>query len=126
MAIEIGEQQGSATEQVKEIKHVKGGISGLIAMVLTIAYAIYIVSYFGDEIMSSLGGAIASAIVMPHMVCVVVAAAFSLVGFFGKKRWAVLVSGILMAVSAALFPYYAMMVVIQTVLFFISYARMHG
>lgn len=103
---------------------VKGRVCGCIGMILTVLYAAFIVSYFGDAGASDFSGAIATTIVMPHMICVVIAAAFSFVGFFAKKRWAMLTSGILMAVSAALFPMYAQMVIIQAVLFFISYARM--
>lgn len=103
----------------------KGRISGFIAALLTILYAAFIISYFGDIGMDSLSGFIANSIVTPHIVCVVIAAVFSLVGFFVKKRWAMLTAGILMAASAALFPTYAMFVIVQSILFFISYARMH-
>lgn len=103
---------------------VGGRISGCIATVLTILYAIYILSYFGNVGMNSFSGYIAMQLVMPHLLCVAVAAVFSLIGFFGKKRWAVLTAGILMAVSAVLFMQYAPMVIIQSVLFFVSYARM--
>lgn len=102
----------------------KGKVSGFLAMLLTVAYAVYIISYFGSAGMESVGGALASMLVAPHMLCVAVAAVFSLVGVFGKKRWAVLTAGILMAAAAALFPTYAMFVVVQAVLFFVSYARM--
>ncbi len=124
MPIDLGEEKGNAAEQEKEGKHVKGGISGMIAMVLTYAYAVYIVSYFCVETMSFFDDTLASTLVMPHIVCVLVAAVFSLVGFCEKKRWAFLVAGILMAVSAALFPTYAAMVIVLAVLFFVSYARM--
>ena len=110
------------TEDMLKPKKVKGRISGFLGMILTVLYAVYIVSYFGD--MDDIGMAIATMIVMPHVVCTVVAAAFSLVGFFGKKRWAMLTSGILMAAAAALFPMYAPLVIVQTILLFISYARM--
>lgn len=102
----------------------KGKIFGALATILTVVYSIYIVSYFGSAGMEDLGGALAAMLVTPHMVCVVVAAAFSLVGLFATKRWAILVAGILMAVAAALFPAYASLVIVQSILFFISYARM--
>ncbi|MDO4484410.1 MAG: hypothetical protein Q4C54_08270 [Clostridia bacterium] len=102
----------------------KGRISGLLCMILTVAYAIYIVAYFGNASTTNLGGAIATALVVPHMICVAVAAVFSLVGFFVKKRWAMLTCAILMAVAAVMFPMYAMMVIVQSILGFIAYARM--
>lgn len=106
------------------IQKEKGKISGLLAMLLTVLYALYIFFYFNDIGMDSLTGYIAMRIVMPHMVCVVVAAVFACIGFFGKKRWAMLTSGILLAVSAVLMMSYAPMVIVQAVLCFISYARM--
>lgn len=102
----------------------KGRVSGCLAMILTVLYAGYLLVYFSDVGSSSIGGALASALVAPHMLCAAIAAVFSFVGFFGKKRWAMLTSGILMVAAAVLFTTYAPMVIIQAVLFFISYARM--
>lgn len=102
----------------------KGRVSGFLGMALTVLYTIYIVSYFGEMAMDNLGGYIATAIVTPHMLCVAMAALFSLIGFFGKKRWAMLTAGILMAAAAVVFLTYAMFVVVQAVLLFIAYARM--
>lgn len=115
---------GSLTSISSDPPKPKGKIFGALATILTVVYAIYIVSYFGSAGMEDLGGALAAMLVTPHMVCVVVAAAFSLVGLFATKRWAILVAGILMAVAAALFPAYASLVIVQSILFFISYARM--
>ena len=103
---------------------VKGRVSGLLCMILTVAYAIYIVSYFSKAGSANLGGAIATAIVTPHMVCVAVAAIMTIIGFFGKARWAFLTAGILLVVAAVIFLTYAMLVVVQAVLAFIAYARM--
>ena len=109
---------------------VKGRISGFLCLLLTVAYAIYIISYFANignaatDNASKLGGAIATALVTPHMVCVAIAAIMSFVGFFAKARWAFLVCGILLIVAAVVFLTYAMMVVVQAVLAFIAYARM--
>ncbi len=107
-----------------EVKKPKGRISGCFAMILTALYALYIFTYFSDIGIETLSGAVAIAIVMPHMLCVSIAAIFSFVGFFGKKRWAMLTSGILMAVSAVLMMSYMPMVIVQAILFFISYVRM--
>ena len=71
-----------------------------------------------------MGGAIATAIVTPHMVCIAVAAVMSIIGFFGKARWAFLVAGILLIVAAVVFLTYAMFVIVQAVLAFIAYGRM--
>ena len=102
----------------------KGRISGFFCMVLTVLYAIYIISYFSKVGGENLGGALATAIVTPHMVCVAIAAVMSVIGFFGKARWGFLVTGILLVVAAVIFLTYAMMVIIQAILAFIAYARM--
>lgn len=103
---------------------IKGRVSGFFAAALTILYAVYTISYFADISTTNASGAIATMFVTPHLVCVVLAASFSLIGFFGKKRWAMLTAGILMAASAALMPTYALMVIFQAILFFVSYTRM--
>ncbi len=103
---------------------IKGRITGFLCMLLTIAYAVYLISYFANISRDSLGSAIATAIVTPHMVCVAVAAIMTIIGFFGKKRWGFLVAGILLVVAAVIFLVYAMFVVVQAILAFIAYARM--
>lgn len=101
----------------------KGRISGCIAMILTILYAVFLLLPFADIGMDTIGNYIAMQMVMPHMLCVVLAAIFSAIGFFGKQRWAILTAGILMSVAAVLMLEFAPMVVVQAILFFISYAR---
>lgn len=103
----------------------KGRISGCVAMVLTVLWAVYLLWYFNEIGIGTIGGLLVNSIVMPHMICVTVAAIISCVGFFGRKRWAMLTSGILMAVSAVVMMQYLQMVIIQTILFFVSYARMN-
>lgn len=106
-----------------EEQKTKGRISGCIAMILTILYAIYILLPFADFGMDTIGNFIAMLMIMPHMLCVTLAAIFSAIGFFGKKRWAILTAGILMSAAAVLMLELAPMVVIQAILFFVSYAR---
>lgn len=106
-----------------EVQKPKGRISGCFAMILTILYAVYILLPFADFGMDSLENYIMMIMFMPHMLCVTLAAIFSVIGFFGKKRWAILTAGILMSVAAVLRFDFAAMVIVQAVLFFISYAR---
>ena len=101
----------------------KGRISGCIAMILTFMYAIFIILPFADFGMDTIGNYIAMQMIMPHMLCVALAAIFSAIGFFGKQRWSILTAGILMSASAVLLLEYAIMVIVQAVLFFVSYAR---
>lgn len=118
-----GNWEPTYTEEVY-VHKMKGRVTGFFAMLLTAIYAIYILSYFGGLFMDTFSGYLATAIVMPHLLCVTLATIFVCIGFFGKKRWAMLTAGILLAVSAVLMMTYAPMVIIQDVLCFISYARM--
>lgn len=102
----------------------KGRVSGVLATVLAVAYAIYIVSYFSGIAMDSAGAAIATALVTPHMVCVAVGALMAVLGTFTFKRGFMLAAGILLVVAAAIFPTYAMFTVVQSILAFIAYVRM--
>lgn len=101
----------------------------LVAGLLGAAYLIYLVCYFvgsmasaGDGIELAAGG-LATAIVMPHMVCVALAVAFNWLGWFLNAPWSALVAGILYAVSMVLMFLYALFVVVQMVLCFIAYAK---
>lgn len=102
----------------------------LVSGLLGTAYLIYLVCYFvggmasaGDNIELAAGG-LATAIVMPHMVCVALAVAFNWLGWFLNAPWGALVAGILYAVSMVLMFLYALFVVVQMVLCFIAYAKM--
>lgn len=101
----------------------------LIAGIIGLAYAIYLVSYFtginkdttGTD---QLGAGIATILVMPHMAFVWLAVIFNWLGFALNARWAALVAGILYAVSMLVFFTYFMFVIIETILCFIGYAKM--
>ena len=97
----------------------------LIAAILGAAYLIYLISYFtgaiGEEAVS---GAIATALVTPHMVCVGIAAIFNWIGWAMSVRWGALVAGILYAVSMVLMPIYFMFVIIQMILCFVGFAKL--
>ena len=126
MRIEIKAEEKKLRKYESDVPvpKIHGRTSGFLGTVLTVLYAVYIIWYFGNIWSDTLGGAIATTLVTPHLVCVVVAAVISLVGYCSHKRWAILTAAILMAVSAALMPTYAKMVIAQIVLFIISYVRM--
>ena len=108
----------------------KRSILLLIAAILGLAYLIYIITYFSGIIANSssgtelIAGGIATALVMPHIICVGVAVIFNVIGWALKARWAALVAGILYAVSMACMFMYAVFVVIQMILCFIGFAKM--
>ena len=60
------------------------------------------------------------------MLCVAIAAVLSAAGYFGRQRWAMLASGILLAVAAAMMPSYVEAVLVQIVLFVVAYVGMSG
>ena len=110
-------------EEHMEEQKPKGRISGCFAMILTCLYAIIIILPFADIGMESIGNYIMMLMFMPHMLCVALAAIFSAIGFFGKKRWAILTAALLMSAAAVVRLDFAAMVAIQSILFFVSYAR---
>lgn len=102
----------------------------LISAILGILYAIYIVVYFmgagssTNGAAEAIGAGIATMIVMPHMICAVLAAIFNTLGWAMSSRGFSLTGAILYAVAAVLFPIYAMFVIIQMILSFIGFARL--
>lgn len=96
----------------------------IVSTILGAIYAIYLIVYFGNASSEDIGGAIASTIVMPHMICVVIAAAFNLAGSLTNKRGFALTSAILYSVSAVLFLMYAFFVIPMIILTFVGFANL--
>ena len=71
----------------------------------------------------AIGGAIATALVTPHMVLVGLGAIFSWLGFFLKKPWGALVGAILYCVGALVFIVYAMFCIPLIILGFVGYSK---
>lgn len=127
MNIDAKEKESYHTEEEYEAypPDYTGRTSGFVGMLLTVAYAVYAVIYFSDASSQSVISSILIAnMVGPHILCVVVAAVFAVIGFFGWHRWAILTASILMCVSGALFVMYAKFVVIQAVALIVSYIRL--
>ena len=100
----------------------------LISFIIGVAYLIYSIVYWsgvGDaEGSEAMGGAIALALVTPHLVCAGVAVIFNGLGLFLKKSAFALVGGILYAVAMVLFPVYFMFVIIEMILSFVGFAQL--
>ncbi|MBE7012614.1 MAG: hypothetical protein E7416_00845 [Ruminococcaceae bacterium] len=99
-----------------------------VATALATCYAIYLISYFFGTTASSegaeaVGGAIATALVMPHMIMFLIGAVFGWIGVFAKKTWAALVGAILYSVGTLMFMMYFMFGVPILVLGFIGYSK---
>lgn len=101
----------------------------LASAVLGTLYLVYLVSHFVGGTVSSdgaeaVGGAIATALVAPHMICVGLSTIFNWIGWAMRARWTALVSGILYAVSILLMFIYAPFVILQLIFSFVAYAKM--
>ena len=100
----------------------------LVANILASAYAIYLISYFfggtaSAEGADAIGGAIATALVTPHMIMFLVGAVFGWIGYLAKQTWAALVGAILYSVGTLFFLAYFMFGVPILVLGFIGYSK---
>lgn len=105
----------------------------LVAFVLGLIYIAYSLYYWfgggasgavGASESAQLGAGIATALVTPHLVCVVVAVIFAGLAYFLSKAAFALVAGILYAISMVLFPPYFFFVLIQMILSFIAFGKM--
>lgn len=100
----------------------------LVCAILATIYSLYLIFYFGSSMTSSdsaeaVGGAIATALVTPHMICMTVGTIFSWLGFLLRKSWCALVGAILYCVSALLFMLYAIFCIPMIILGFVGYAK---
>ena len=100
----------------------------LVATILATAYTIYLINYFFGGTASAKGidflaGAIATALVMPHMLLFLIGTIFGWIGFILKKSWGALVAAILYSVGTLFFLAYAIFGVPILVFGFIGYAK---
>ncbi|AJA42669.1 hypothetical protein phiCT9441A_57 (endogenous virus) [Clostridium phage phiCT9441A] len=102
----------------------------LISAILGALYSVYLIWHFGGGIFGSkdgvelAGAAIATALVTPHMILVVLATIFNWVAYFSNKRGFALTGAILYSVAGVIFMLYIMFVIPSIVLSFIGYAKL--
>jgi len=114
---------------IQEVK-IKKSVLLLISAILGVLYAIYIIMYFAGASANAggsaeaIGAGIATVLVMPHMICAVLAAIFNVLGWSLNSRGFALTGAILYTVAAVSFPIYAMFVLIQMILSYIGFARL--
>lgn len=125
---EIAKQMVAGESRESE-KSKKKSVLLLIAAILGVIYAVYSIIYWGGAMSSTsgweaVGAGIATALVMPHMICAVLAAIFNTIGWALSSRGLALTGAILYAVAAVLFPVYFMFVIIQMILSFIGFAKL--
>ncbi len=99
-----------------------------VGALLATLYTVYLMVYFGNSMNSSdsaeaVGGALATALVTPHMLVTGLGAIFSWVGFGTRQVWGALVGAILYCVGALIFIFYAMFSAPLIILGFVGYAN---
>ncbi len=100
----------------------------LVSNIAASLYVIYLVTYFGGSLSSAsgseaVGSAIATALVMPHVIMFAIGALFGWIGFFIKASWSALVAAILYAVGTVLFVAYFMFGAPILILGFVGYSK---
>lgn len=102
----------------------------LISAFIGIAYMIYGISYWSNlnatqtDASGAIGAGIATALVIPHMICAAIALIFNILAWAMDHRGFALTAGILYAVSIVLFFAYFMFVIVEMILCFVGYARL--
>ncbi|MDE6150221.1 MAG: hypothetical protein K2F81_09080 [Ruminococcus sp.] len=100
-----------------------------VTSVLSLAYAIYIISYVvkansdAADAAEKVGSALATAMLTPHMVMMILGAIFCWLGFFLKANWGALVGAILFCVGLVFMPIYFMFSVPLLIFGFISFSN---
>ena len=101
-----------------------------VSWILGAAYAAYSIFYWFSTFLSTsdqweaVGVSIATVIVLPHMVCAVLALLFNFFGWLRNSKAFALTGAILYTVSLVLFPAYFMFVILQAILSFVGFATM--
>ena len=107
----------------------KKNICLVIEFILGLLYSVYIIAYFtgavgGSSGAEQAGAAIATALVMPHMICTVLATIFNGLGCFLNKSGFALTGAILYAVAMVLFPLYFLFLILQMILSFVGFSQL--
>ncbi|MDQ0149104.1 hypothetical protein ACFO6R_05840 [Eubacterium multiforme] len=102
----------------------------LVGAIIGTVYAIFLIAHFGSaiagtsDVAEQAGAAIATALVTPHMILVVLAVIFNWVSYFTNKRGFALTAGILYSVAGVMFLIYVLFVVPSLVLSFVGYSKL--
>lgn len=100
-----------------------------VSAILGSLYALYLVSYFIGIVSATdgaeqVGSAIATVLVLPHTMLLVLAVIFNWVGFFMNKTWAAITCGVLYSVSGVFFLIYIIFEIPMIVLSFVGVSKM--
>ena len=102
----------------------------LVSWILGAAYVLYLFTYFfgananTSDSAEAIGAGLATALVTPHLIAVLLAVIFNILGWAMCKRGFALTGAILYAVSMVLFPMYFFFVIVQMILSFVGFAKL--
>lgn len=102
----------------------------LISWILGVLYVLYLIGYIVNtnasmtETAEAIGAGIATVIIMPHLICTVLAVIFNILGWAMNKRGFALTGAILYTVALVLMPLYFMFVIIQMILSYVGFAKL--
>ena len=102
----------------------------LSSAILGTIYLFFLVSHFiggtltSENLSDTLAGSIATFIIAPHMVLIVLSVIFNWIGWAANLIWAALVAGILYSVSILAMPLYFPFVILQLTFSFIAFSKM--
>lgn len=102
----------------------------LVSLIIGALYLIYCITYWTGANTSTgsssyqLGTAIATTMVLPHLVVTGIAVIFNALAFFMDKKAFALVAGILYAVAMLLFILYFWGDLVEMILCFVAYSQM--
>ena len=124
-----GGNSGGSASPKKSKKKSGLNILLLISFIIGCAYLLYSLVYWASATGSvsgweQIGAGIATALVMPHLICTVLAVIFNALGLFMNKRGFALTGAILYSVALFLFPLYFMFVIVEMILSYIGFAQM--
>lgn len=101
----------------------------LVSLIIGALYGAYLIANFGSAMLGAgsdaeaVGAGIATVLVTPHIILVVLAVIFNALGCFKNKQGFALTGGILYSVAAAVFIIYAPFLIISIVCSFVGYSK---
>ena len=102
----------------------------LASAIIGVLYILYSISYWtgantsGADTAEAIGAGIATALVMPHLICTGLAVIFNIIGWAMNHRGFALTAGILYSVAMILFPMYFMFVLLEVIFSFVGFAKL--
>lgn len=101
----------------------------LISLIIGAIYGVYLIVNFGGALGGAssdeelVGAGIATMLVTPHIILVILAVIFNALGYFKSSKGFALTGGILYSVAAVVFLMYAPFLIVSIVCSFVGYSK---